>query len=115
MFDAMPKPRRICPDTPDDEHPERTLEDFRRARPALEVIAEWFGAEAAEELRQGKVTVGPGRPPKPEPERKVNQTLRLDPDVIAAWRASGPGWQARINSVLRAHMPRDRNDTTSSD
>ena len=27
--------------------------------------------------------------------------LRLDPDVLAAFRADGPGWQARMNAVLR--------------
>ena len=32
---------------------------------------------------------------------KVSTTLRLDPDVIAAFRAGGPGWQPRINYALR--------------
>jgi uncharacterized protein (DUF4415 family) len=27
--------------------------------------------------------------------------LRLDPDIIAAFRAGGPGWQSRINDALR--------------
>ena len=27
--------------------------------------------------------------------------LRLDPDVLAAFRADGPGWQTRMNAVLR--------------
>jgi uncharacterized protein (DUF4415 family) len=36
--------------------------------------------------------------------RKVNQTLRLDPDVLEAYRGEGSGWQARINDLLRAHM-----------
>ena len=27
--------------------------------------------------------------------------LRIDPDVIAAFRAKGPGWQTRMNAVLR--------------
>ena len=81
---------------PDDENPEWTLERVRRARPALEVIAEMLGPEVAESLRRG-------RPAKVD--KKVNQTLRLDPDVLAAFRQSGKGWQARINEVLRAHMP----------
>lgn len=81
---------------PDDENPEWTLERVRRARPALEVIAEMLGPEVAESLRRG-------RPAKVD--KKVNQTLRLDPDVLAAYRQSGKGWQARINEVLRQHMP----------
>ena len=81
---------------PDDENPEWTLERVRRARPALEVIAEMLGPEVAESLRRG-------RPAKVD--KKVNQTLRLDPDVLAAYRQSGKGWQARINDVLRQNMP----------
>jgi uncharacterized protein (DUF4415 family) len=84
---------------PDDENPEWTQEDFRQARPALEVIAEVFGDKAAATVRRGR-----GRPPKED--RKVNQTLRLDPDVLEAYRVEGSGWQARINEVLREHMPK---------
>lgn len=28
-------------------------------------------------------------------------SLRLDPDVIAKYRATGPGWQARMNDTLK--------------
>ena len=31
-------------------------------------------------------------------------TLRLDPDVLAALRATGDGWQTRINDMLRASL-----------
>ncbi|MEH3147429.1 MAG: BrnA antitoxin family protein [Methylobacterium frigidaeris] len=27
-------------------------------------------------------------------------SLRLDPDVVEAFKATGPGWQTRINEVL---------------
>ena len=30
--------------------------------------------------------------------------LRLDPDVLAALRATGDGWQTRINEMLRASL-----------
>ncbi|HZZ59890.1 MAG TPA: BrnA antitoxin family protein [Roseiarcus sp.] len=40
-----------------------------------------------------------GRPLKPD--RKVLVTLRLDRDVIERFKATGAGWQTRINSVLR--------------
>lgn len=30
--------------------------------------------------------------------------LRLDPDVLAALRATGDGWQTRINAMLRASL-----------
>jgi uncharacterized protein (DUF4415 family) len=44
-----------------------------------------------------------GRPPLPAPKHLVS--LRLDPSVIAGFRASGPGWQSRINAVLRENLP----------
>ena len=84
---------------PDDENSEWTAEDFARARPASEVLPEFIGQKATDELmRRGR-----GRPAKPD--RKVNQTLRLDPDVVEAYRQEGPGWQAHMNNVLRQHMP----------
>jgi len=27
--------------------------------------------------------------------------LRIDPDVLAVLRATGPGWQTRVNTILR--------------
>lgn len=40
-----------------------------------------------------------GRPRVDSPKEQV--TMRLDADVLAAMRASGPGWQSRANDVLR--------------
>ena len=85
---------------PDEDNPEWTVDDFARARPASEVLPKFIGRAATDELlRRGR-----GRPAKPD--RKVNQTLRLDPDVLEAYRREGPGWQALMNAVLRQHMPR---------
>jgi uncharacterized protein (DUF4415 family) len=85
---------------PDADNPEWTVEDFARARPSSEVLPQLIGEKATDELmRRGR-----GRPAKPH--RKVNQTLRLDPDVLEAYRREGPGWQALMNDVLRQHMPR---------
>ena len=85
---------------PDEDNPAWTADDFVRARPASEVLPQFIGQKATNELmRRGR-----GRPAKPH--RKVNQTLRLDPDVVEAYRREGPGWQAHMNDVLRQHMPR---------
>ena len=51
------------------------------------------------------VPVRRGRPPLDEP--KVSTTIRLDADVLAAYRADGPGWQTRMNDVLRLHLERE--------
>ena len=83
---------------PDDENPEWTRDDLMTARPALAVIEGVFGADAAKMVRRR-----PGRPRKPD--RKVNQTFRLDAEVIDADRREGEGWQTRMNEVLRVHMP----------
>jgi uncharacterized protein (DUF4415 family) len=88
--------------SPDDDNPEWTEEDYARARPAAEALPEFIGEQATQVLlRRGR-----GRPQKPG--RKVNQTLRLDPDVLEAYRQEGKGWQTRINEVLRQHMPHRR-------
>jgi uncharacterized protein (DUF4415 family) len=40
-----------------------------------------------------------GRPLSPNRKRAIK--LRIDPDVIDRFRQSGPGWQSRMNDVLR--------------
>ena len=39
---------------------------------------------------------------------KVSTTLRLDPEVLAAFKAEGPGWQSRINDALRSAISRSK-------
>ena len=91
-------PKRVS--RSDDDNPEWTKEDFVKARPATDVLAGLIGEKATRELTRRRR----GRPVKPG--RKVNQTLRLDPDVLEAFRQEGSGWQARINEILRQNMPR---------
>lgn len=49
-----------------------------------------------------------GRPPSAKP-LKVPTTIRFDADVLAALKASGKGWQTRVNDAMRewlkAHSP----------
>ena len=70
---------------------------FQTRAAGAALIGEIFGPEAAEAVAQRR-----GRPRKAAP--KINQTLRLDVDVVDAYRRQGRGWQTRINAVLRAHM-----------
>jgi uncharacterized protein (DUF4415 family) len=51
------------------------------------------------EIRDGDRIVRRGRPPLPSPKEAVK--LRLDADVLAAYRKTGRGWQTRINADLR--------------
>ena len=49
-----------------------------------------------------------GRPPIPNPKQAIK--LRLDAEVIDAYRETGAGWQTRINDDLRKarKLPRTR-------
>ena len=58
--------------------------------------ADWF---ARAEIKEGDKVVRAGRPKSDAPKEAIN--IRLDPDVIAHYRATGPGWQTRINKDLR--------------
>jgi uncharacterized protein (DUF4415 family) len=61
---------------------------------------DWFErAEIRENGRLIRAAKPIGRPKKTAPKEAVN--IRLDPDVVAHFRAGGPGWQSRINAVLR--------------
>jgi uncharacterized protein (DUF4415 family) len=73
----------------DPDNPEITEEEFKLARPFAEVFPEFV-----ESIRRAR-----GRPAMETPRKVVS--LRLDQDVIEKYRASGKGWQARINADLR--------------
>ena len=51
------------------------------------------------EIRHGDKIIRRGRPPLESPKQAVK--LRLDADVLEAYRATGDGWQTRINADLR--------------
>jgi uncharacterized protein (DUF4415 family) len=44
------------------------------------------------------------RPRTQTPKRLVS--LRLDPEIVERFRASGPGWQSRMKEVQRQHLPK---------
>ena len=51
-----------------------------------------------------------GRPRSPNPRQLVS--LRLPAEVVARWRASGPGWQTRMAERLaKAPVPRAKSET----
>ena len=62
---------------------------------APELDDNWF---VRAELRIGDTIIRRGRPPG---STKTQISLRLDHDVLAAYRAQGPGWQSRMNEALR--------------
>lgn len=59
------------------------------------------------EIREGeKVIKRGGRPRLERPKGSVS--IRLDTGVLEAWRASGPGWQTRMQEVLTKAAPKAR-------
>ena len=75
------------------DSPELTASELAELRPAREVLPKEF-FEAME-----KAAVARGRPTLENPKKQV--TLRLDADLIDRYKASGKGWQSRINEDLR--------------
>lgn len=59
-------------------------------------FAEAFPA-LAESIKRGR-----GRPATGKAREQIS--IRLDPDVISALKASGPGWQGRVNDALRREL-----------
>lgn len=70
----------------DPDNPPLTAKDLKRMRPFKEL------PDAV------KQAVKRGRPKSDNP--KVLVHIRLDADVVEALKASGPGWQTRVNDTL---------------
>lgn len=73
----------------DPDNPPLTAEDFAQFRQVAETSPDLVTAYK----RRGPKTGAAG------PKKQV--TLRIDPDVVEHFRATGEGWQARINAALR--------------
>ena len=73
---------------PDEDNPEWTAADFKRAKPFSEVFP-----------KQYKTWKKVGRPPVESP--KVHIGFRLAAEVVKGIRATGKGYNARVEKVLR--------------
>ena len=73
----------------DPDNPEWTEADFKKARPFAEMFP-----ELAESIKRSR-----GRPALERPRKQIS--IRLDPDVIDKFKATGPKWQSKINEVLK--------------
>ena len=77
------------PTRPDKDNPEWTSLDFKNAKRFHELPVEL----------QQVLTGLRGRPKLDQPKKPVS--LRLSPEVVTAFRASGAGWQTRIDGALK--------------
>jgi uncharacterized protein (DUF4415 family) len=83
-----PNPRKA-----DRENPEWTKETLARARKARDVLPEIFGTGTAAEMLKPR-----GRPKSGRARTLIS--LRLPPETLARWKATGPGWQTRMAEAL---------------
>ncbi len=75
--------------TSDPENPEMTEAELRELRPFREVFPD-LAASIDRKL---------GRPKADNPKKAIS--LRLDAEVIERFKATGDGWQSRMNEALR--------------
>lgn len=76
------------------------LTEFERG--LLESIAQAKRGEFAAVHTPAQIMARRGRPlGSTKPDAKVAVKLRMDPDVLAALRATGRGWQTRVNDAMR--------------
>lgn len=78
--------KRPNPELIDDENPEWTEKDFKRAVPF----------SGLSETLQAKLR---GRPKATVTKERI--TIRLSPEVVERFRASGDGWQTRVDAALK--------------
>ncbi len=88
----MPAKERVTPSglpalDPDDDAPELTEEWFQTA-----------------DMHLGGKLIRRGRPKSDM--TKVPVSIRLSPDVLAHFKAGGPGWQTRIDATLSRAIKR---------
>lgn len=78
--------RQIAAD-PDDS--EITDDDLAAAKPFSEALPELF-----QSIQRAR-----GRPVQDQTKTPI--TIRLDPDIVEHYKATGKGWQSRMNDDLR--------------
>lgn len=77
--------------TIDDDNPEWTEADFARAKGPESLPPAMLAAFPKTQARLGR----------PRGSEKEAVSIRLDKDVLEKFKATGPGWQTRINEALK--------------
>lgn len=81
---------KLIADAPGEDRPPTAAETSAWSQ---DVVCHGGGVEAFVVQRRGR---GPQKAP-----RKQSITIRFDADVLAALKATGPGWQTRVNHIMR--------------
>ncbi len=77
----------------DGNNPIWTEETFARARKARDVLPELFRPATSARMLKPR-----GRPKTGHARTLIS--LRLPPETLARWKATGPGWQTRMAETL---------------
>jgi uncharacterized protein (DUF4415 family) len=77
-------------------------EEDRRITAAAESDPDNPPATDEELAEMRPIRVFLGRPPKPDAKQLVS--IRYQPEVLAYFRSTGLGWQARMDAVLAEHV-----------
>jgi uncharacterized protein (DUF4415 family) len=88
-------PRKPNPQKTDADSPELTKEWFAKAKPAKDALPKLFAKKTTTQLLAPKQ----GRPLSPTTKEHIN--IRIDADVLNAFKKSGAGWKTRVNDALR--------------
>ncbi len=80
------------------DSPPMTNAQLARMRPAREVMPDLVAAYEAGSLRYR------GQRGKQKTPTKVQTSVRLSPEVLAFFKAKGPGWQTRMDKALMAFV-----------
>ena len=86
--------RKTQPHTPATDNPAWTAKDLAKARPASDALKQLFSPERVQSLLTPR-----GRPKADV--TKVRVGIRLSQEVVDHFKASGDGWQTRIDAALR--------------
>ncbi|MBB5046307.1 uncharacterized protein (DUF4415 family) [Rhodopseudomonas rhenobacensis] len=86
-------PRKIKQPVFDDDNPEWTKADFARATRFDGIKAKDLTPEMLARIRGQR---GPQKTPT-----KIAVSIRLSPEVVSHFKATGAGWQGRIDDALR--------------
>ena len=82
------------PVTFDDDNPEWTAEDFAKAK---------YGDDIPGHI----IAAFPNTRPRGRPrsaQHKIFTAIRLDADIVEVFKATGKGWQTRVNHALRQYV-----------
>ena len=85
--------RKTNPERAGRDNPAWTKDTFARARPAREVLPKLFSKSSSDKMLRPR-----GRPKSAD--ARISISLRLPPQTLERWKATGPGWQTRMTKVL---------------